>query len=340
MMMSSACNQLRPASPATHQSKLTRHGNKPAEGPAFSQQTQPHFAGAANNGLSRAYRKLLNHLDFRAMGTSYLNQIQVIYAACISWRLVAANERRKESPTKSWNEVRENALRDSMGYMFWFFATPMLQRGILSYVTKKYDPGIGNSLCKVNPEIANGKGFWGKIKAWNPLYRIDIPSSEQVKNQKEQALADLNAAKIGATEDAYKKVELFYNKLSKYRNIATGLGLLNTIALIGIGINLFNFYLTRKNMERRKMAMQHPEFPPLPTVPKPPTASSSDGATQTPPPIYQQAIKTPPAYMPSPSLPQPPAYSPNPAFNASLPMQAAAFSGNPWNFQPPAAYSR
>lgn len=247
-------------------------GQKPAA--RFS----PQFSGGVNGGVTSGYRKLLNQLDFREMGTSYVNQIKIVYAACIAWRLVAANERRKSSPLKSWNEVRENALRDSMGYMFWFFATPLLQRGILAYFTKK-NPEIGHSLYQMDAEVAKGKGLMGQLKKWNPLYSVNIPSSEQVNNQKELALHHLKKANIEVTDAAYKATEAFYKKIFMYRNIATGLGLINTIALIGIGINLLNFHLTRKNMEFRKTAMQRPSFPEAPPLPKLPTSV----ATSTPP---------------------------------------------------------
>ncbi len=216
-----------------------------------------------------SYQKLLNQLDFREMGTSFVNQIKVVYAMCIGWRLIAANERRKDSPLKSWNELRENALRDSMGFAFWFFATPLLQRGLLWGITKKYDPSIGQALYQKNTELANEKGLLGKLKAWNPLYSVNIPTSDQVHNQKEHALHHLKKTGVQTSDAAYHATEAFYKKLLMYRNVATAVGLLNTIALIGIGINLFNFYLTRKNMECRKQAMLRPTFPTAPALPKP-----------------------------------------------------------------------
>jgi hypothetical protein len=256
----------------------------PSARPVTASPLPPRFGGGAQSGLSSGYRKVLNALDFREMGTSYINQIKVVYAACIGWRLIAANERRKASPLKSWNEVRENALRDSMGFMFWFFATPVLQRGSLLFITK-HDPTIGSSLYQMNETVAQSKGFLGKLKAWNPLYSVNIPSSEQVKNQMNLALHHLKEGGITEAEPAFKSTETFYKKLFMYRNIATALGLINTIALIGIGINLLNFYLTRKNMELRKVAMQQPSFPPAPALPKPP-ASPPPTLPATQPALY------------------------------------------------------
>jgi len=138
----------------------------------------------------------------------------------------------------------------------WFFATPMLQRAILVYISKYHDPSIGESLRRTNPKIAQGKGLLGKLKAWNPLYRIEIPSSAQIKDLWEQCKKNLMNAGIAEGTPAFQKVEAHCQKLLMYRNIATGLGLLNTIAWLGLIINLLNFYLTRKNVEKRMLANQ------------------------------------------------------------------------------------
>ena len=242
--------------------------------------SRPKFAGA--------YSNLLNHLDYRSFGTSSVSQIQVVYAGCILWRLIAANERRRKSPTKSWNEVREILRRDPFGYMLWFFATPMLQRAILVYISKYHDPSIGESLRRTNPKIAQGKGLLGKLKAWNPLYRIEIPSSAQIKDLWVQCQKDLEKAGFTKGTPAFQKVQAHCQKLLMYRNIATGLGLLNTIAWLGLIINLLNFYLTRKNVEKRMLANQaHAVTPPkgsrseASNIKSSPNLTTKTGSTQT-----------------------------------------------------------
>jgi hypothetical protein len=235
---------------------------KRLNGPSRQRQTgrNPKFGGLSLDSLEK-------RLDFKQMGASHINQIQVIYAACILWRLVAANERRKASPSKSFNEIRESILRDSMGYFFWFFATPILQRAYLGLATPKE---IRNSLIQANPKA--GKGLNGFLNQFNPLSNWNIPSSEQVKDQMEQALVALKGQKdqMGKTtyEAAKKSTEKFYSELMKHRNIATAVGLGATIALLGIGINLLNFHMTRKNVERRKAELlkQKNTMPPPPRV--------------------------------------------------------------------------
>lgn len=235
-------------------SPVRHHGSLPAN--------QPKFSSLSMNGMGK---RLLNQVDFKEMGAPNLNQIKIIYTCCILWRLIAANERRKASPSKSWNEIRESMLRDFVGFMFWFFATPMLQRGYLGATTS---PEIRNALIQRNQD----KGHF--LRKFNPLYNWDIPSSEQVRDQAEQALAALRKQGIQHTDDAYKTTEAFYGQLTKARNLATGVGLVTTILLLGIGINLFNIHLTRKNVARRQAeALKNRQ--PVPPHSKAPAATGS-----------------------------------------------------------------
>lgn len=201
------------------------------------------------------------------MGVSHVNQIQIIYASCILWRLVAANERRKASPNKSWNEIRESALRDSVGYAFWFFGTPLLQRAYLQMATQ-HNPDLKKALIQRNPGANDFTTIKGMLKAINPLTSLNIPTSEQVKDQMQQALHDLKQAGNKPTDKAYLTTEQFYKELMKHRNLATAVGLGSTILLLGLGINFLNFYLTQKNVERRKAAKHKPVFPAIPPLPK------------------------------------------------------------------------
>lgn len=255
----------------------SKHATPPVgQRPVRHAKTRPQvqFAGAESGPIKQflppKIGKHLKHFDFREVGASPVNQIQLIYAACILWRLLAANERRKASPTKSWNEIRESALRDSVGYAFWFFGTPTLQRLYLATVPKEYQKAlIQESPGRVAKSPANG---WQHMKEmmrkWNPITGYAIPTSEQVKDLKAQAINDLKALKLPTSHENFQKVDNYYKKLLTHRNMATGIGLLSTIGLLGIGINYLNFYLTRKNMERRAKALQKPDFPIAPALPK------------------------------------------------------------------------
>jgi hypothetical protein len=241
---------------------------------------QPKFSGPCFNDIGK---KALNYVDFRELGSPHLDQIKIIYTCCILWRLVAANERRKATPTKSWNEIRESMFRDFVGFMFWFFGTPTLQRAFLGLTTS---PEIRTSLIQHNQE----KG--SPLRKFNPLYNWDIPTSEQVKEQMEQALAALEKKGCSRTEPAYQATEKFYGQLTKARNLATGVGMLTTIALLGVGINLLNIHLTRKDMARRKAeALKGRQY----TAPHPTPAVTSSFQHATPTMGARQPFKTAPA---------------------------------------------
>jgi hypothetical protein len=228
---------------------------------------------------------LLRELDFSELAQSHITQIQLVYASCIASRIGAAYYRSEHSPTKSRNEIRESILRDGTGYLFWFFATPIVQRLFLRAVTPQ---PYKDALLHLNPS-PEARGIWGILKKanwmFNPIARYTIPSSRQVGNHKAQALHDLVEAGIEMGSDAYKKTENYYKTLTKYRNFATAVGLGMTILLIGIGINLLNFYLTNQNVakQRRMMGMAGGKTPtpanngpiPSPNIPAQPVLSNS-----------------------------------------------------------------
>lgn len=227
----------------------------------------PRFGHAAPTPSHRptvpAISKVLRYFDFRDLGFSHVGQIQLVYAGCILWRLVAANERRKASPSKSWNEIRESALRDSVGYAFWFFGTPTLQRLYLKLFPSKE---LENAL--IQPTRNNESGLWATLKKWNPISGYAIPTSEQVRDMKAQALARLAKAKLENGSSDFQRVEKYYKQLLHHRNLATGVGLLSTIGLLGLGINYFNFYLTQKSVKEKELALLKPSFPAPPNLPK------------------------------------------------------------------------
>jgi hypothetical protein len=211
--------------------------------------TIPKFGNAATVQDAVKVRSLLEKVDFIGKGASPAKQIAVIFGSLITWRLLAANDRRRASVSKRWNELRENLMRDLLGFGFWFLGVPVVQRVYLR-TAAKYNPQLKDVLVQNLQE--NGKphkGIMDLIKANNPVNNRYIPSSQQVKDQKELALKALG--NISKDSKLYQQTEAVYDNLVKHRNFATAIGLGSTILLLGVGINLLNFYLTHKNMNRQ-----------------------------------------------------------------------------------------
>lgn len=217
--------------------------SQPRFGNSFSQAVE----GSATNRAGR----FLKALDFQELGTSNLNQIKVVYGLCILSRLYNAAKRSK-------NEVREVLTRDSLGFAFWFFATPILQR---LFLAKCVPAQYRSALIQQAPPATRAQN-WSELQKLptlkeklrfingrlNPLARWTIPSSHQVKDQMAQALSTLERAGHKPGSDAFLKLENYYKQLVKYRNLSTGVGWAMTIGLLGIGINMYNIYLTKKKV--------------------------------------------------------------------------------------------
>lgn len=225
--------------------------SNPKRLPQAEKAFNPKFGNQAAASGPVKVRRLLERLDFTAKGASPVAQIGVIFSSLIIWRLLAANDRRRASVSKRWNELRENLMRDMLGFSFWFLGVPVLQRLYLGAVASK-KPEINGILIKnMQDQSKASKGPWAWLKSHNPINNHYIPSSQQVRDQKVQALKGLTKG-----EAAFQKTEAAYENLIKHRNFATAIGLGSTILLLGVGINLLNFYLTRKNMDRNLQDQQ------------------------------------------------------------------------------------
>lgn len=122
--------------------------------------------------------------DFVEVGKSSIRHNQVVYGICIVSRLIAAASR-------SWNEVREHAIRDLMGWTFWFYATPMLHRFLLKGFAPK---DVKDLVIHTRPQ-PDASGVMGKLKLlnWyvNPLARWEIPTTVQLEQRLSQSLTML-----------------------------------------------------------------------------------------------------------------------------------------------------
>lgn len=231
----------------------------------------PRFGGVLNPlmvahqlpGMQRAgIGNALKQFDFKELGIATIPQIMLIYGMCILSRMYNAWVRSK-------NEFREEVVRDSMGFSFWFFGTPIIQRAFLKLCAPA---PYRQALLEINPKpLGRFSSLPLKEKAralnWylNPLARYSLPSTKQVQEQEKLALEKMEKAGYTTHSGEFAHVRDYYKNLVKWRNFATGLGYLVTIGLIGIGINLYNIHITKKNMQRQGIPPVPPSHPnPIP----------------------------------------------------------------------------
>ncbi len=224
-------------------------------------------AGAAVVPQANAF---LRNFDFEQVGKSTVRQNMLMYSLVIASRLMAAAKRGHEAG--SYNEVREHALRDILGWTFWFFAAGQVQRLFLRFFPAKYRDVVVQTPYQMDK---TAQGFWPRLRErlrWetNFLVRGKIPSAEQLEQRMGQFRKELRASAgdLGkeAVEAAERDAAKYFKRLSKLRNLASFTGISMAIALLGIGIPWINILVTRKNVaERQKQngaADQSPAIPP------------------------------------------------------------------------------
>jgi hypothetical protein len=196
----------------------------------------------------------LRIFDFEQAGKSTLRQNMLMYSLVILSRLFAAAARAKE--TGSYNEVREHALRDLLGWTFWFFAASQVQRLFLRAFPAKYRDVLVHTPYEKKPAATS----WGKLGErlkweFNFLARGQTPTARQLEQRMEQFLKETREAARGLGDDAVKMAEKdamkYFGRLAKLRNLASFTGITMAIALLGVGINLVNIAMTRNNVQKR-----------------------------------------------------------------------------------------
>ena len=186
----------------------------------------------------------LNALDYQSLGSSLLMHSFLIYTVQNVGRAIAAGHR-------SFNEVREAVTRDSLGAFFWFFAGGLTQMGVVNFMA----PKVAIDLLLVKNTKPAGK-LQQMLWKWIPSQTFSFATSKQMKHratQMETALAK-SGMKGNALTTAKESIEnVLLHGGRKWRSLANGVGIVNTILLLGIGIPLYNIYLTRHNVSQGKV---------------------------------------------------------------------------------------
>jgi hypothetical protein len=202
-----------------------------------------------------AISQVVRNLDFVRQGNSAFEQCKLIYGSCIGSRAtigaIRSGEHDSFNPVEQLgNEGNEVVRRDGLGWLFWFYATPMVQAatllGLSAVGAIKGD--VRKILLTRNPEPESG--FWKKLNYQiNPLVRYNIPKAPEIGDR----IAQLE--KIGPDKLSPEKKKALMEALvsaKNYRNVASFAGLAFAIFLLGVAINKVNIWVTRHNVAARK----------------------------------------------------------------------------------------
>jgi len=212
--------------------------------------SQPTSARPVQFGLATLPKvgRVTKTFDFQQLASSAVKQVMLIYAFCIFSRWGAA-------ATRSWNELRESMVMNGLGWTGWFYTTPMLLKLFMSHAVPKTKNGLPlRKLVATKSAKPTGKGFMNALRKlnWmvNPLSRFEVFSPDQLAALKERTLHQIEASNPnGPTKTALiEKLDTQFGHALKWIRLSKGLGILMTIAFLGVGINLLNIAMTNKNI--------------------------------------------------------------------------------------------
>ncbi len=215
------------------------------------------FRGAGTFAPRSSTSAFLRTFDFDELGRSTVKQNMLLYAGVILSRLGASAVRGQE--IDSYNEVREHAVRDLFGWLFWFLAVDPIKRTYLRFAPEEY-----RDLLVHNPyqePLKSREGLWTSWKERvkkeaSFIFKGGMPTAEQLDNRKTQMMKKVREAAGGWGDEAVKvaegDVEKVFHKLTRFRSFASGIGIVLAIALLGVGIPLINILTTQKNVAERE----------------------------------------------------------------------------------------
>lgn len=225
-------------------------------------------------------------LDFHRLGQGSSLQIKANYAACVGSRVEMGYER-------SSNEWREHALRDSIGWTMWFYATDIIRKSYLLLVTqlqhkKTFDHFLLTQTPepKLTPTASLLEQAWHPVKwlNWriNPGTRFCSPTVKQLEQRGKQLTTQLSSRYAKHPEQLEKHLASLTRVLGNARihvNMASAVGWIANILLLGLGIPMLNIMLTRARNHHAN-ALETNEVV-LPSMPSSNPLSGIQGTTAT-----------------------------------------------------------
>lgn len=216
--------------------------------PTFKSQAAP--ARPVQFGLATLPKvgRVAKTFDFQQLASSAVKQVMLIYAFCIFSRWGAA-------ATRSWNELRESMVMNGLGWTGWFYTTPMLLKFFMYHAVPKEKHGMPlRKLVVTKSTKPEGTHFMDRLRRFNwrvnPLVRYEVFSPDQLAAVKERTLHQIKQSAGSSAEktELIQKLDTQFGHALKWIRLSKGLGIVSTIAFLGVGINLLNIAMTNKNI--------------------------------------------------------------------------------------------
>lgn len=244
------------------------------------------------SGLTLPKNAFLRTFDYVTPGQSAVVQNMALYGLVIASRIGAAAWRGQQ--IDSYNEVREHVVRDSFGFVFWFFAMERLKRLLLRLSASD----LRRDLLHLPPGTATheaapvGTGWPSRLRReFDMVFRSAIPDAAQLQERQTQLLSRLQQTaddlglSVAERDQAMGAVRSRFARLTRTMNLASFFGMVGAIALLGLAIPMLNIVMTRNNVKKRGLGSPTPVRPAY----SPSPASFMGGASSGPYPVAWSA---------------------------------------------------
>ncbi len=190
-------------------------------------------------------KDFLNKMAFQGLAPT-INQLKGIYGVTVTGRILV---------TRSEDEMRESAVKDSCGFLSWLVLGDFVNRGVAAAFT-------GKNLLNFNKKTDGNVITSSTLKSRSEVLREALHSvglstiKVDLKDGKQKAMNITEMIKLLEKSPAAKPILAATKKKLRVLNIAQLAGYAFTGIALGIGIPTLNIHMTKKSEARRKAKLE------------------------------------------------------------------------------------
>ncbi len=190
-------------------------------------------------------KDFLNKMAFQGLAPT-INQLKGIYGVTVTGRILV---------TRSEDEMRESALKDSLGFTSWLVLGDFVNRGVAAMFTGK---GLLNFNKKTDGNIITSSTLKSRSEVLREaLHNAGLSTIKvNLKDGKQKAMNISEMINLLEKSPAAKSILAATKKKLRILNIAQLAGYAFTGVALGIGIPTLNIYMTKKSEARRQAKLE------------------------------------------------------------------------------------
>ena len=185
-------------------------------------------------------KDFLNKMAFQGLAPT-INQLKGIYGVTVTSRVLV---------TRSEDEMRESAVKDSCGFVSWLLLGDFVNRGVAAAFSGKHLLNFNKSIDK---NVVTSSTLKSRSEVLRSALRgVGLSTIKTTPDGKQKAMGITEMIKLLKTSPEAAPILKATMKKLRILNIAQFAGYAFTGVALGLGIPTLNIYMTKKSEARRR----------------------------------------------------------------------------------------